>query len=53
MKRRFEAHFALDAVKLGTSEHQVVLLGGKPCIEEGPLAQFIGEPSPFCAFLGC
>ena len=42
---RFEAHFVPNSVKLGTSERQIVLLGGKACIEEGPLAQFTGAPS--------
>ena len=45
----FEAHFPPDTVKLGTSERQIVLLGGKAFIEDGPLAQFIGMHQDFPA----
>ncbi|EIE24391.1 hypothetical protein COCSUDRAFT_61816 [Coccomyxa subellipsoidea C-169] len=37
----FEEHFPVNRVKLGPGERQVVLVGGKPCIEDGPLSHFV------------
>ncbi len=39
----FEEHFPVNRVKLGAGERQIVLVGGKPCIEDGPLSHFVGE----------
>lgn len=39
----FQEHFPSNRVKLGSGERQIVLIGGKACIEDGPLAHFAGE----------
>ncbi|BDA42983.1 hypothetical protein COCOBI_03-8760 [Coccomyxa sp. Obi] len=42
----FREHFPPNRLKLGSGERQVVLVGGKPCIEDGPLAHFVDVLDP-------
>ena len=42
---RFLEHLPLDALRLGPTEGRVVLIGGQPHVEGGPLAQAAGEVS--------